>query len=68
MDPGEYPHTSSDSEGAIAVARPTTKRVKSKTRVWERVSWFSRKSRTTAEGNIELGLTPTEEEGMIEEE
>ena len=62
MDVGDQQHvgTSSDSEGAIA--RPRPKRVKSKSRVWERVSWFSRKSRTTREGHIELALTG--EEGM----
>ncbi|XP_072027090.1 uncharacterized protein [Amphiura filiformis] len=57
---GAHQHigTSSDSEGPAV--RPPIKRVKSKSRVWERVSWFSRKSRTTKEGHIELSLTGEE--------
>ncbi|XP_033647348.1 F-box/WD repeat-containing protein 7-like [Asterias rubens] len=58
MDHGEHPSYggSSDSEGASV--RPPTKRVKSKSRVWEKVAWFTRRPRREPE--VEAALTGEE--------
>ncbi|XP_038061630.1 probable E3 ubiquitin ligase complex SCF subunit sconB [Patiria miniata] len=49
MDHVDHPSNgaSSDSEGASI--RPPTKRVKSKSRVWEKVAWFTRRPRREPE-------------------